>query len=93
MSAAHMPGIHPRSGEPCHLSDGCNGLGIHLKLPCCNPASTAAKRTSLVLQVWMYGLRLVAFNADVNIQRILGFRQLTPKEVEQLVKPEVRETK
>ena len=41
----------------------------------------------------LYGLRLVEFNADVKIQRILAFRQLTPAEEEEFVKPELRQAK
>ena len=44
-------------------------------------------------QVTLYGLRLVAFNADAKMQRILAFRQLTPAEKEEYVRPELSHAK
>ena len=43
------------------------------------------------MQVTLYGLRLVKFNAEDKIQRILSFRQLTPAEQAARVKPALRQ--
>ena len=43
------------------------------------------------MQVSLYGLRLVKFNTEDKIQRILAFRQLTPAEHAEHVKPELRQ--
>ncbi len=52
-----------------------------------------SQRVGDALQVTLYGLRLMEFNAAVKIQRILAFRQLTPAEQEEFVKPELRQAK
>ena len=69
---------HP---SPTRLRQGCLAL-----LPCACIALIEAATQST-----MFGLEVMKVNADVKIDRIIGFRQLTRHELDEYVKPEFRQ--